>query len=408
MNALTVSVVVVSRHRPDALRLCLTGLLKVNADPFEVIVVGDPTAIAVAQDVHGDIKAVLFDEPNISRARNLGIDRAGGAVVAFVDDDAVPEPQWLAHLTAQFRNHDVAAAGGFVIGRNGISFQWKARLAFADGTATPFQVEDPTIFQGEAGRAIKTEGTNMAFRRDVLVGIGGFDPRFHYYLDETDVNMRLAAAGAKTAIVPLAQVHHGFAASRQRTQSRAPRSLYDVAASSAIFSRKHDPANIEQNGAELRRRQRLRLLRFMVAGALVPGDVARLMKTFDAGWADGLLRQDEGVTFGEMPPLFAPVIRQQTIYGHVVVSGRSWQKGRVLAKARKRAAEKNVSVYIFSPTALFHRVSFDKGGFWVQRGGLFGRSVRSQKLFRFWTFERRVEVEATRVNLVRENPKGVM
>ncbi|MCB2152739.1 MAG: glycosyltransferase, partial [Rhodobacteraceae bacterium] len=59
-------------------------------------------------------------------ARNLGLAAAAGEIVAFIDDDAVPEPRWLARLTAPFADPGIAAAGGFVVGRNGISFQWRA------------------------------------------------------------------------------------------------------------------------------------------------------------------------------------------------------------------------------------------------------------------------------------------
>jgi len=60
----------------------------------------------------------------------------------------------------------------------------------------------------------------MAVRRSVLADLGGFDPRFRFYLDETDLNLRLAARGLYTALVPLAQVHHGFHASARRRKDR--------------------------------------------------------------------------------------------------------------------------------------------------------------------------------------------
>ncbi|MCB2123539.1 MAG: glycosyltransferase, partial [Rhodobacteraceae bacterium] len=66
-------------------------------------------------------------------ARNLGLAAAAGEIVAFIDDDAVPEPRWLARLTAPFADPGIAAAGGFVVGRNGISFQWRASCADSHG-----------------------------------------------------------------------------------------------------------------------------------------------------------------------------------------------------------------------------------------------------------------------------------
>ena len=157
------------------------------------------------------MKSVEFGEANISRARNLGIAEAAGEIVAFIDDDAVPEPTWLQFLVAGFSEADVAAAGGFVRGRNGISFQWKARSVDCFGEAAPLDVPENkiSIFTAQNGRAIKTEGTNMAVRRDVIAKMGGFDPAYRFYLDETDLNFRMMRAGYRTAIAPLAQVHHG-------------------------------------------------------------------------------------------------------------------------------------------------------------------------------------------------------
>ena len=75
----------------------------------------------------------------------------------------------------------------------------------------------------------------MAVRRDVLAALGGFDPAYHFYLDETDLNMRLAQAGHATALCPRALVHHGFAASTRRRKDRVPADLFDIGASWAVF-----------------------------------------------------------------------------------------------------------------------------------------------------------------------------
>ena len=399
----SVSVVVVSQDRPEDLRLCLTGLLRVNFAPFEVIVVADSAGLAVAHSLDTQIKTVLFRHANISQARNAGIEAAGGDIIAFIDDDAVPEPQWLYHLTQPFQRHDVAAAGGFVLGRNGISLQWAARMAFGDGTSVPFDVPKASVHDSSPGRAIKTEGTNMAFRRDTLVDLGGFDPRFAFYLDETDVNMRLAATRAKTAIVPLAQVHHGFAASARRTRSRVPRSLFDIGASTAVFAAKHDPQNIDLIGLGARRTQRHRLLAAMRNGDLVPGDVRKLMTTFDKGWQAGLTRAVTPVQFSKRPA-FEPITAIRQWRDHTVVSGRFRQKKQVQAEAARVAKTGNhVSAYIFTFTSVFHRTRFHIDGYWLQTGGQFGRSNRGSRLIALWTRRRRVRHEVRRVQPVRES-----
>jgi O-antigen biosynthesis protein len=400
-----VSVIVVSRGRPDALARCLRGLEGVDHPGFEVVVVVDPAGVAAVARWRDRIKAVEFDEANIARARNLGLMRAAGDVVAFIDDDAVPEPTWLTRLVAPFADKDVGAAGGHVIGRNGISLQWGASAVDRLGQRLPLTTDPvrPVVHRGDAGRGIKTEGTNMAFRRDLLLRIGGFDERFAFYLDETDVNLRLGALGVATVIVPLAQVHHGFAPSARRRKDRVPRDLGQIGTSTAVFLAKHgtDPALRVEAETEAQRR---RLLRHMVAGRIEPRDVGRLLQGFRDGWARGLglaegapdLRRE-----GEAFLTFAgtvPVAR-----GHEVLSGRSWQAKKLRARAAALAAQgRTVTLILLSPTALYHRVDYMPEGYWLQTGGLFGRSLRSDPLVRYWRFADRVAREAGRVGPVRD------
>ena len=193
-----VSVVVVSRDRPNSLALCLRGLSQLYYHPFEVVLVGDDTALTVAEELGltDRIKAVLSTEANVSAARNAGIAAAAGEIIAFIDDDAVPEPTWLHYLIKPFAVLGADAVGGFVIGRNGISLQWGGRTIDGAGFHHDLEVQEP---QGELataaeGSAARTEGTNMAVRRDRLVALDGFDPGFRFYLDDADLNMRLAAA----------------------------------------------------------------------------------------------------------------------------------------------------------------------------------------------------------------------
>jgi len=208
MTAAPVSVIVVSRGRPSLLPRCLTGIGQLCYPAFEIVVVADTGGIEAVRAMgwQARVKLVAFDTANISQARNAGIAASTGEIIAFIDDDAVPEPTWLAHLAAPFADPDIAATGGFVIGRNGISFQWTARAVNARGEKIALDHSGDAPFEPSPpeGFVTKTEGTNCAFRRRALAEIGGFDPAFRFYMDETDVNLRLAQAGGRTVLVPLA------------------------------------------------------------------------------------------------------------------------------------------------------------------------------------------------------------
>jgi len=402
MIPIPVSVVVVSRDRPDALLRCLTGLAQLQYVPFEIVIVADEPGCATvaASPFAGQVKVAPFDCPNISEARNLGISHAAGEVVAFIDDDAVPEPSWLTHLIAPFQHAEVGAAGGFVRGRNGISFQWKARSVDEAGAAEPLAVHpgQATVLTPKGHRATKTEGTNMAVRRDVLLELEGFDPGFAFFLDETDLNLRLARAGHATAIVPLAEVHHGFAPSSRRRADRVPRDLFDIGASWAVFQRKYvSESKRDSHWRAIRASERVRIIYHMVAGRLLPGDVVRLLRRLDVGYAEGLVRQRGGAHLlrsAAAPFTPFPAVKRKS----TVVSGRIWQRSRLRAEAAKRVwAGEIVTLILLSPTALFHRVRFHPDGYWEQIGGLFGRSDRTDRLIAFYSFATRIARESRRV-----------
>lgn len=403
----SVSVIIVSRGRPDALARCLAGITQLDHATMELIVVADAPgrAVVTQSGLEPWIKTVAFDEASIARARNLGIVVASGEICAFIDDDAVPEPSWLSHLTAPLADTHVGAAGGFVRGRNGISFQWRAQMVDRAGHRSPLEAGEnrPSLHSAPPGRAIKTEGTNMAFRRELLLQMGGFDPAFRFYLDETDLDMRLSERNELVAVVPLAQVHHGFAASERRRADRVPRDLSHVGASTAIFLRKHAPEPRRTPALErLRADERRRALRHMVAGRLEPRDVRDLMQSLEAGISRGLsepLYRPAPLTSEDRAFLPFPLSGPRP--GRVI-AGWSWQRKR-LARAARAAAARGaiVTVFRFSPTTLYHHMRFHPDGYWEQRGGLFGRSERHQRLVRLMRFATRVREESLRLATLR-------
>jgi len=399
MISIPVSVVVVSRHRPSALIRCLTGLSQLRYAPFEVIVVADPTGLDALRrwPLSASVKTIPFDEPNIAIARNLAVKAAAGDIVAFIDDDAVPEPGWLRHLIAPFGDTDVAASGGFVRGRNGISWQWRAYSVDLAGQIRPLDVSDTeaVVLKPSQGRAIKTEGTNMAIRRSVLVQLGGFDPNYFYFLDETDLNVRLAKLGGATAIVPSAVVHHGFAENPTRRHDRVPRDLTQIGASWAVFLRQHCPeTHVKERWTQIQAAERHRLLTHMVAGRLEPRDVRQLLKTLRNGYAEGLSRAPSPMEpMGETQAVFEPF---PSDFDRAVVNipGRIWSKRRLIARAENTARSGKIPcVYMMSPTTLRHKRQFQTEGYWLQRGGLFGKSLRTDRPFKWWLFRKRVARE---------------
>lgn len=407
MTTAPVSVIVVSRHRAAALMRCIMALTQQDHPNFELIVVADPESMRQAETLNLPLKCVTFDEANISAARNAGLAVAAAPVVAFIDDDAVAEPTWLTRLTAAFANPQVTASTGFIRGRNGISYQWQACEVDQFGQDHPLTISEPTLRPNTAQRAVKTQGTNCAFRRDALLAIGGFDPAYRFYLDEADVNLRLPGRNLSgqnlsglTAIIPDAQVHHGYLASSRRAANRVPLSLHDIAASTAIFLRRHAPdADLSAALKALSLQESLRIAEHRRAGRIDTQAELALLTSLTQGWAEGLAhilaaRSPLPETTAALQPL------KTGLRPGKILAGRFWQKRRLLAEAAASTAY-ITTVFLFTPTARPHKLSFQPQGYWLQTGGIFGQSIRQGPRFRMISLRKRVAEEAARLSAYR-------
>ena len=364
------SVIVVSRHRPQHLARCLAALARQTHPDYEIVLVADPASVDTRPDL--PLKRRAFDVANIALARNEGLALAAGAVLAFIDDDAIALPGWAEALTAPFADPRVLAGTGFTRGPDGLHWQARAERMTPSGQALPFDLHETALLAPENGHPVSTIGTNCAFRRDALLAIGGFDAAFAYHLDESDVNMRMGARFAQglTAVVPQAQVIHGIAPGTGRALSGVPRDLTQIGRSTAIFAARHGGSSDWARGS-----QRRRLLRHMVAGRLDPFAVAPLMDSLEAGLAEGRNRQPPPPSAWTPvdPPPFLPMPQHPPAW--VFLAGWHWRAKELRAKAaRAVAAGDQVSVLLMTPGFQPHRMVLSDGGWWEQRGGLWGAS----------------------------------
>jgi O-antigen biosynthesis protein len=196
-----VSVVVCAYDAATTLEDCLGSLDRMTYPDYEVILVNDGS-----RDRTGDIgrshpRVRVIDIPNggLSAARNVGLAEATGEIVAYTDADVRVDRDWLTFLVQPFLTSDVVGSGGpnVVPPDDPPMAQCIAR---APGGPTHVLLDDRI--------AEHVPGCNMAFRREALLAVGGFNAIYLRAGDDVDVCWRLQGRGGKIGFASAALVWH--------------------------------------------------------------------------------------------------------------------------------------------------------------------------------------------------------
>jgi glycogen(starch) synthase len=238
-----VSVVICTYNRAEGLRATLDALHQQRYPAFEVVVVNGPSSDhtnEVCRERGPFVRVVDNPVANLSVSRNLGIRAAAGEVVAFLDDDALPEPAWLEQAMPWFENPEVAGVGGIVVDHNGMTLQYRYSAANRLGKPEFSDLEpyDKLCVPG-AHTFPYLQGTNALFRRAALAEIGLFDETFDFYLDETDVCLRLVDAGFELRQIDAAPVHHKYLPSDRRSERKVVTNWYSIVRNHVYFGFRH-------------------------------------------------------------------------------------------------------------------------------------------------------------------------
>lgn len=377
-----VSIAIPNHRRPHLLKRVISGLSQLDYPAFEIVVVGDQPSIddyGLPEDWSSRIRYRQFVEPNICKARNLAIGLTSGEIVAFCDDDGVPEPNWLRHLVVPFNDKRVGAVAGTVRGADGVRIDWGG--GHFDRSGEEVRVPMPRGIQiADADTQLSTNtflglmGVNTAFRRDALLSVGGFDEAIRYYLDETDIALRIAEAGWSTAIAPSAEVHHLHEVNASRGSLRTPRNLVQIAASKAYFCHRH--MDKDAVPAELIRFRTARLVDldpYLRLGVLRASERRDLERQLDRGLEEGRSRETRTpLARAEEKPgfqRFSPSRRVRALRIAIVTGWGLGHKARLHAAAQRLAAAGHrVSCFSFSSGPQPLTVTFE-GGVWLHRGG---------------------------------------
>jgi GT2 family glycosyltransferase len=225
------SVVIVNWNSRDDLRACLQGLARQTDSGFETIVVDngsyDDSVATVRAEFPGTIVVEAGENLGFAEGCNVGIAKASGTWIVTLNNDAEPDPLWIAKLREAihsagpelgmvqskilFRQRpDRTNSTGVLIGPNG----YFVDRAFDQPLRADEIVEE--IFCASAGAA--------AYRRSMLdqirLSTGYFDRTFFMYFEDVDLGWRARLSGWSAVYAPDAIVHHAFHGSSARRGKR--------------------------------------------------------------------------------------------------------------------------------------------------------------------------------------------
>ena len=206
----TLSVVIAARNEAPVIAACIASLRAQDAPPgtLEILVADDASSdatVAVATALGARCLKLARSGPAL--ARNIGALAARAPIVAFVDADVVPAPDWAAQLLAAFAACDdpkLAAIGGSQQGHpdDGPFARNVDRFLRAVGFVADYARE-----RGAPAAVGHNASCNSAYKRDVFLNAGGFRPGL-FPGEDVDLDRRLGATGYAVRHAPGIRVAH--------------------------------------------------------------------------------------------------------------------------------------------------------------------------------------------------------
>ncbi len=393
MSSLRFSVVINTDNRAQSLALTLEALAHLDHRCFEVIVVRGPTPDATDEVLAphaGRIKVARCPERNLSMSRNIGIAMAAGDVVAFIDDDAYPDPAWLNRLEEAYDDPETVGVGGPVWDWSGARLQvlhsWANRLGdvWVDVDYGPDQSD---LFSRPGTTTFCYPiGTNASFRRDRLVEIGGFDEQFEYGWDEVDLCHRFIEAGWVVRVIEDGYVYHKSLPSAIRGENRATKNMAVLLKNKAYYTFKHGwgvvpLAEIADSLAAYAQHYRDEITENVAHGLLEQADLDQyesdVKSGFDLGhakWAEGSDRRRPKRWFAERSSAFLPfpTLRARAEKLHLCFLSVEYPPGpvhgigRVVHGLATGLGRLGHEVHVLSVGHDIDRIDFEEG-VWVHR-----------------------------------------
>lgn len=213
-----VIVVVPTLAGGEPLKECLAALGRQSFRGFEAVVV-DNSGGALKLDGLAGLARVLAAKTNLGYggAINFGMRECpAGEFVAALNDDAAPDPEWLAALVQAAEGRDDAGMWASSVRLSTGELDSAGMLLYGDGSSKQRgHRRKPDEFAAMED-VLMPSGSAALYRRAMLDEVGGFDEDFFLYCEDTDLGLRAQWAGWKCVYVPGAIVEHRYSQSAGR------------------------------------------------------------------------------------------------------------------------------------------------------------------------------------------------
>jgi len=181
------------------------------------------------------VKVFRTELRNLCWSRNIGLKASKCEIVAYIDDDAVPEPNWLKNLVSSFADSNVGLVGGWTRFQNSMRYQHQNQVVTETLRVRSLsECEKPGAYE-----FLSPLGANFALRREVGLELNGFDNFLEWWGDEADLAIRVNRSVHKVVFQPKAIVHHFQADSAFRNSTLSELNVKTPWRSRAYLMAKH-------------------------------------------------------------------------------------------------------------------------------------------------------------------------
>lgn len=201
-----VSIVIPVPYFNDYIHESIKYYKDLDYENYEIIILPDePTDEVLSKNVN--IRVIPSGKVGPAEKRDMGVNKAKGEIIAFIDDDAYPTHEWLKNAVAHFDDETIAAVGGPAVTPKNEKFWQRVSGNVYASIIMSGQYRRRYIATGRVVEDYDIPTVNLIVRKDIFQKVGGFDSTF-YPGEDTKLCLDIKKLGYKILYNPKVLVYH--------------------------------------------------------------------------------------------------------------------------------------------------------------------------------------------------------